>query len=41
MLQDDIDGVLVGTAALDPQKFLELVAIAHNPTIPDFDTEEV
>jgi len=41
MLQEDIDGVLVGTAALDPQKFLELVAIAHNPTIPDFDTEEV
>ncbi|WP_336206552.1 triose-phosphate isomerase, partial [Leuconostoc suionicum] len=30
MLQEDIDGVLVGTAALDPQKFLELVAIAHN-----------
>lgn len=40
--QPDIDGVLVGTAALDPVKFLELINIAKQPSMPgQFDTDEV
>ncbi|ADG40896.1 MULTISPECIES: triose-phosphate isomerase [Leuconostoc] len=41
MAQSDIDGVLVGTAALDPDKFLKLVAIAHDPNVPEFDVDHV
>ncbi|MGO3488707.1 MAG: triose-phosphate isomerase [Leuconostoc carnosum] len=41
MSQADIDGVLVGTAALDPKKFLQLVEIARDPNVPTFDTENV
>lgn len=39
MLQKDIDGVLVGTSALDPEKFLQLVAIAQDPEVPDSNIE--
>ncbi|MGO0155022.1 triose-phosphate isomerase [Leuconostoc koreense] len=39
MLQKDIDGVLVGTSALDPEKFLQLVAIAQDPEVPEFNIE--
>jgi triosephosphate isomerase len=38
--QPDIDGVLVGTASLDPEKFLQLVHIAAGEeTWQDFDTD--
>ncbi|MEX0381400.1 triose-phosphate isomerase [Leuconostoc sp. MS02] len=41
MLQKDIDGVLVGTAALDPVQFLQLVEIARDPNVPEFDIDHV
>lgn len=41
MSQEDIDGVLVGTAALDPDKFLQLVEIAKDPSVPNFDIDHV
>jgi len=41
MLQNDIDGVLVGTAALDPTKFLQLVEIARDPSVPEFDVDHI
>ncbi|GHC20835.1 triosephosphate isomerase [Leuconostoc lactis KCTC 3528 = DSM 20202] len=41
MRQKDIDGVLVGTAALDPDNFLQLVDIARDPDVPEFDVEHV
>ncbi|HEY4399597.1 MAG TPA: triose-phosphate isomerase [Lactobacillaceae bacterium] len=38
--QPDIDGVLVGTAALDPQRFLQLTQIAAGEeTLQTFDTD--
>ena len=41
MLQKDIDGVLVGTAALDPTQFLQLVEIVRDPNVPEFDVDHI
>ena len=41
MDENDIDGVLVGTAALDPKKFLQLIEIARDPTVPEFDIDHI
>ncbi|WP_294975264.1 triose-phosphate isomerase [uncultured Leuconostoc sp.] len=41
MLQNDIDGVLVGTAALDPIQFLQLVEIVRDPNVPEFDVNHI